>query len=128
MSPEFVSALSRGLVIGIFGGAAIVLTQLYSRRGPMIYPVYAAILFVLALFLTRVTPLGFGERVIVVFAAIFLSTLMSFVATLVLAARARRQLLASGRELAPGHVPAWGLPLVLFILVAVSTGVAFVSS
>jgi hypothetical protein len=28
MSPEFVPALARGLVIGIFGGAALVLTQI----------------------------------------------------------------------------------------------------
>ncbi|MGE5099049.1 MAG: hypothetical protein ACM3SX_03620 [Deltaproteobacteria bacterium] len=34
----------------------------------------------------------------------------------------------SGRESTPGRVPAWGLPLVLLILVVASAGVAYVSS
>jgi hypothetical protein len=55
-------ALERALVIGLFGGAALVLTNLYSRRGPLIYPVYAAILFTLGLSLSRATALGFGAR------------------------------------------------------------------
>jgi hypothetical protein len=53
---------------------------------------------------------------------------MAFVATLVLAARARRKLVESGRQFAPGRVPAWGLPLILLILVAVSAGVAHVAT
>ena len=44
MSSAFTHVLLQAAVIGVFGGAALVLTQLYSRRGPMIYPVYAAIL------------------------------------------------------------------------------------
>ncbi len=48
MPPEFTPTLLRGLVIGAFGGAGLILTQVYSRRGPLIFIVYATILFALA--------------------------------------------------------------------------------
>jgi hypothetical protein len=128
MSPTLLSLLLRALVIGAFGGVALVLTQIYSRRGPIIYPVYAAILLTLGLFLMRAVGLGFGARLLICFVAVLLSTAMTFVATLVLAARARARLLAQGRTLVPGHAPIWGLPLVLLILVTASAGVAYVSS
>jgi hypothetical protein len=128
ITAEFLGALSRALVLGAFGGAALVLTQLYSRRGPLIYPVYAGILFALGLFLSRATGLSYGARLIVCFAAVLLSTVITFGATLVLAARARDRLLAEGRTVAPGAAPVWGLPLVLLLLVTASAGVAYVSS
>lgn len=128
MPAEFVPTLLRALVIGAFGGAGIILTQVYSRRGPLIFNVYAAILFALALFLVRAPDLGFTARAVIAFGAVLLSTVMSFVATLVIARRTRRRQRASGREIAPGHVPAWGFPLVVLILVTVSAGVAYVSS
>jgi hypothetical protein len=127
-SADFVAVLSRALVIGGFGGAALVLTQFYSRRGPLIYPVYAATLFALGLFLSRASGLGFGARLFACFAGVFLSTAIAFVATLVLAARGRAQLRAQGIPLAAGHAPIWALPLVVLILVTVSAGVAYVSS
>jgi|SRR5215831_15890636 len=128
MTADFAALIARALVIGGFGGAALVLTQIYSRRGPMIYPVYAAILFALGLFLSRASGFGFGARLLACFAAVLLSTAITFVATLVLAARARARLLAEGRTLAPGHAPIWGLPLVLLLLATASAGVAFVSA
>jgi hypothetical protein len=128
MPPTLFSLLPRALVIGAFGGAALVLTQIYSRRGPLIYPVYAAILFTLGLFLMRATGLGFGARLLICLVAVLLSTAMTLLATLVLAARARTRLLAEGRTLVPGRAPIWGLPLVLLILVTASAGVAYVSS
>jgi hypothetical protein len=128
MSPEFMPALGRGLVIGAFGGAALVLTQLYSRRGPLIYPVYAAILFVLGLALSRTVGLSFLARVAVALSGMLLSTLCTLVATMVLAARVRRRVLAFGQPVAPGYVPVWGFPLILLVLIAASAGVAYVSS
>jgi hypothetical protein len=128
VAPEFVHALSRALVIGLFGGAGLVLTQLYSRRGPLIYPVYAAILFVLALSLARTPSLGFAARLLVAFAAVMLSTLAALVATIILGNRQRQRLRESGRPLAPGRAPLWGFPLILLVLVIASAGVAFVSS
>jgi hypothetical protein len=105
-----------------------VLTQIYSRRRPMIYPVYAAMLFALGLFLSRASGFGFGARLLVCFAAVLLSTAITFIAALVLAGRARARLLAEGRTLAPGHAPIWFLPLVLVLLVTASAGVAYVAS
>ena len=128
MTPEFFQALSRALVIGLFGGAGLVLTQLYSRRGPLIYPVYAAILFVLTLSLARTPSLGFMARLFVALAAVLLSTLAALIATILRGNRERQRLRESGRSLAPGGAPAWGFPLILLVLVVVSAGVAYVSS
>jgi hypothetical protein len=122
-----IPAFLRAIVIGLFGGAALVLTQIYSRRGPMIFPVYAAILICLTLSLSR-AQLRFIDGFIVTFIAIMLATAVSFVATLILAARARQRLRASGRELQPGHAPRWAFPLLLLILVTVSAGAAYVAS
>jgi hypothetical protein len=55
-------AFPRALFIGVFGGAGLALTALYSRRGPMIFPVYAAILAALALLLARYPDLRYVER------------------------------------------------------------------
>ena len=44
MSWSALPLVLRAGVVGIFGGAGLVLTQMYSRRGPLIFPVYAAIL------------------------------------------------------------------------------------
>jgi hypothetical protein len=128
MPPTFLPTLLRALTIGAFGGTALVLTQVYSRRGPLVYPVYAAILFALGLFLARVAGLGFGARLLICFVAISLSTAISLVATLFLAARARARLLAEGRKLVPGRAPIWAWSLIVVVLVAASAGVAYVSS
>jgi hypothetical protein len=128
MSPTFLSLALRAIVIGAFGGAALVLTQIYSRRGPLIYPVYAAILVTLGLFLTRAAGLGFGARLLICFVALLVSTAIALVATQLRAARARARLLAKGGALGPGRAPIWGLPLVLLILITASAGVAYVSS
>ena len=128
MTPAFVPALSHALVIGVFGGASLVLTQLYSRRGPLIYPVYAAILFVLGLSLVRTPSLGFGARLVIAFAAVFLSTLFAVGAAIVLGNRQRRRLRESGRPMGKGSAPFWGFPLILLALVAASAGVAYLST
>ena len=124
MAPHFAQAAGHALVIGLFGGAALVLTMPYSRRGPLIYPVYAAILFTLGLSLSRATALGFGARLAITSAAIGLSTAISFVAVL----RRSALLRASGKPLARGHIPALAFPLLILTLFAASAGVAYVSS
>ena len=127
MNSAFAHVLLQAAVIGVFGGASLVLTQLYSRRGPMIYPVYAAILFALALSLTRATSLGFLSRFLAALAAMVISTAIAMASTMVLGARTRRALLASGRPLAPGHIPQWVGPLLLLLLSTVSAAAAYVS-
>ena len=128
ITTDFAAVLSRALVIGVFGGAGLILTQIYSRRGPLIYPVYAAILAALTASLARTPNLPFASRFVIALSSTLLATAMALVAALVLAARARRELLESGRQLAPGRRPVWGLPLILLILAAVSAGVAHVAA
>jgi hypothetical protein len=128
ITTDFAAAFSRALVIGVFGGAGLILTQVYSRRGPLIFPVYAAILAALTLSLARAPNLPVTSRFVIALTSTLLATAMAFVATLVLAARARRKLVESGRQFAPGRAPAWGLPLILLILAAVSAGVAHVAA
>ena len=127
MNTPFVHVLLQTAVIGILGGAGLVLTQLYSRRGPMIYPVYAAILFVLTLSLTRAAGLGFAPRFLAALVAMMISTAIAMVATVVLAARRRRALLASGRPIGPGRVPSWVAPLLLLLLSTASAAAAYLS-
>ena len=128
MALDLVAALSRALVIAAFGGAGLVLTQVYGRRGPLIFPVYAALLAALSLSMARAPELGFSLRFLIALSATILATAIAFVATLILAGRARQRLKREGRVLAPGRAPVWGRPLVALVLVAVSAGVAYVSS
>ena len=127
MNAAAMQPLLQAAVIGVFGGAGLILTQLYSRRGPMIYPVYAAIVCALTLSLTRATSLGFLSRFIAALATMVVSTLIAMVGTMVLAARSRRALLASGRPLAQGSIPRWAAPALLLILGTVSAAAAYVS-
>ena len=120
-------AFSQAIVIGVFGGAGLVLTQLYSRRGPLSYPVYAAIIAALALSPSRANALGFGERFLAAFAALMLSTAVAATATIVRGRRRRREYIASGVTMAPGGIPWWAAPLLLTLLVTASAGAAFVS-
>lgn len=56
------AVISRAVVIGLFGGAGLALTIYYSRRGPLVYPVYAALFAALALHLSRYPALTFADR------------------------------------------------------------------
>lgn len=118
----------RAGVVGILGGAGLVLTQLYSRRGPLIYPVYAALLAALALVSSRFQTLPYVAHFAAVLTGMLVATGMTLVAVLVLGGRERRRLLESGRPVAHGRAPLWGLPLILFAIVAASAGAAFVAS
>jgi len=54
--------LLRALVVGAFGGVGLALTTYFSRRGPLIFPVYAALLAALAVLLARYPALGYAPR------------------------------------------------------------------
>jgi hypothetical protein len=123
----FTYAFSQAIVIGVFGGAGLVLTQLYSRRGPLIYPVYAAILAALALSLARADSLSFGARFVAAFAGMVASTAIAMAATIMRSARQHRAYVAKGVPMGPGHIPWWAGPLLLTLLVTASAGAAFVS-
>jgi drug/metabolite transporter superfamily protein YnfA len=90
MDSSFSRILPQAIVVCAFGGGGLVLTQLYSRRGPLIYPVCAAILFVLALSLSRATSLGFIPRFFAAFGGMAVSTAIAMAGTVVLAERARQ--------------------------------------
>jgi len=120
-------AFFQAVVIGVFGGAGLVLTQLYSRRGPLIYPVYAAILVALALSLAHAGSLSFGARFVAAFAGMVVSTAITMTAIIIRSARRRQAYVAAGVTMGPGHMPWWAGPLLLTLLVTASAGAAFVS-
>ena len=71
------AALPRALVLGVFGGIGLALTVVYSRRGPMIYPAYAAFLAALALLLARYPDLAYGQRLTVALASFLTAGLIA---------------------------------------------------
>jgi hypothetical protein len=127
-------AVSRAAVLGAFGGAGLALTSLYSRRGPMIYPVYAAILAALAVLLSRYSDLPYLSRVFAALVGFCVATAASYVTVGILADRQRRLLVAQGRLPASalhvrlsiaGH--AWRIGALLTIGTIASAGVAFIA-
>src|SRR5262245_60257873 len=108
----------RAAVVGLFGGVGLSLTSIYSRRGPLIFPVYAALLACLALLLARHSQSSFGLRTASALVGFTTATLMSYVTVGVLARRHREVLVAEGRLLpnsggvsALGHLCRWALLL-----------------
>jgi hypothetical protein len=126
-------AVPRALVIGAFGGAGLVLTVVYSRRGPLIYPVYAALLAALALLLARYPALPYAGRFGAALAGFAAASAPLYVAAGVLGERQRRRLRREGRLPAAGRgVPllshAWRVGFLLAVGAVVSAGVAFVAA
>jgi hypothetical protein len=116
--------LLRALVLGLLSGAGLVLTHVHSRRGPMLYPVYAATLLGIALMLAQFDAMGFALR--------FGAALLSLgVASLLLLLRvsyrsAQRRALQGAVAMGPSRRPPWGMPLVATTLLAGSAAVAFI--
>jgi hypothetical protein len=136
MSTDFIlnPALPRAVVLGLFGGIGLALTSIYSRRGPLIYPVYAAVLASLTLLLSRYAALSFSVRLVAALAGFCAASLVSYIAVGILAQRDRELLVASGqlRENARnyktsvlGHAWRWGFLLAVGTIA--SAGVAFIS-
>ena len=124
--------LARALVVGAFGGAGLVLTAIYSRRGPLIYPVYAAILAALTLVLARYADVPYSTRFIAAFAGFVAASAPAYVVVNILADRQRDRLRRGGRLPAAGGVSVLGhLWRVGFLVLAggvVSAGVAFIAA
>src|SRR2546429_9873436 len=76
MFPELLvnPALPRALAVGAFGGVGLVLTVVYSRRGPMIFVPYAALLAALTPLLSRFGQLPYAPRFAAAFAAFPIAT------------------------------------------------------
>jgi len=127
------SVLSRALVVGAFGGVGLVLTAVNSRRGPLIYPVYAALLAALAVLLARYPAVPYAGRFGVALAGFAAASAPLYLATGVLAERERRRLRREGRlPAAAGGVPlaghVWRVGFLLAVGAVVSAGVAFVAA
>jgi len=134
MSELLANALvPRAAVVGIFGGIGLALTSIYSRRGPMIYPVYAALLAALAALLARHSQLSFEIRMFSALVGFAVATAISYVVVAILARRQRQVLVLDGR-VPPGargvslwgHV--WRWTFLLSIGAALSAALAFVSA
>ena len=90
-------AMPRALVVGAFGGTGLVLTVVYSRRGPMTYSVYAAVLAALALLSARYPAVRYPGRFGAALAGFAAASAPLYVAVGVLAARERRRRQSEGR-------------------------------
>src|SRR5256885_9730098 len=113
MLPELLvnPALPRALAVGAFGGVGLVLTVVYSRRGPMIFVPYAALVAELTLLLSRFEQLPYAPRFAAAFAAFAIATVPVYVAVGVLGKRQRERLRREGRlstEPPPAAVSLWG--------------------
>ena len=101
--------LECALVLGVLGGAGLALTAIYSRRGPSILPVYAALLADVAVLLAKHPGLSFEARVATALSAFLIASAMLYVVASVLATEQRRRLVAEGRlNTLHAHLSPWG--------------------
>ena len=124
--------LLRAAVVGVFGGAGLSLTAIYSRRGPLIYPVYAALLAALTVLLGHHSDISYAFRLVAGLVGFTVATFLLYVTVVVLARRGRAALVAEGRLTAVprgpsalGHVWRWAFVLAIGSLI--SAAMAFVS-
>ena len=127
-------ALSRAMVLGLFGGAGLALTTVLSRRGPLILPVYAAILVSLALLLSRFSGITYTDGLVATLAGFSVASAVLYVTTMLHARRVLERDVARGRLPASalafrisvlGH--AWRIAALLVVGLVLSAGVAFVA-
>src|SRR4051812_5807301 len=90
-------AFPRAIVLGLIGGIGLALTATYSRRGPLIYPVYAAVLAALTVLLARYASLPYDARVVAALAGFCAASAVLYVAIGILSKKNREQLVARGR-------------------------------
>ena len=119
-------AFLRAVVLGAFGGIGLVLTTVYSHRGPLIFPVYAAFLGSLALLLARYSDISFSLRLSAAMAGFVVAAMSHYVAVVIRSNRQRRKLGFTQNLPFVGHV--WRLSLLFTAGLIASAGVAFVAS
>ena len=119
-------AFLRAVVLGAFGGIGLVLTTMFSRRGPLIFPVYAAFLGSLAMLLARYADISFSLRLSAALGGFVVAAGVHYVAVLIAANHQRRQLGFTESIPFVGHV--WRLSLLFTVGLIASAGVAFVAS
>jgi hypothetical protein len=127
--PLSVAAISRALVVGVFGGIGLALTVTYSRRGPLIYPVFAALLAALTLLLSRYAALPYSTRFAAALAGFLMACVPFYAAILVKRTRNQRWMAAlpeaTHRPPVVAHLGPAGI--LMFAGAIVSAGVAFIA-
>ena len=127
--------IPRALVLGVFGGVGLILTVMFSRRGPLIFASYAAFLSALTLLLARYPDLAYATRATAGLASFLVASAALYVVTVIRANRQRRHLVATGRLPETvlrrgislwGHT--WRVGFLVGIGVVVSLGLAFVAA
>ena len=126
-------AFPRAIVVGVFGGAGLSLTILYSRRGPMIFIPYAALLAALTFVLSRYDDLSYTSRFIAALSGFAVATAAAYITVIITANRRKDVLRREGRLPATATGPSlwqrtWHVGLVFGLGGVVSAAVAFVSS
>jgi hypothetical protein len=126
-------AFPRAVVVGVFGGAGLALTTIYSRRGPLIFPAYGALLVALALLLARYDAITLFQRFMAALAGFVVASAGLYATVSVLSNRQRRSLVAEGTLPATslrlsfwGH--AWRFGCLLAVGVITSIGIAYITS
>ena len=120
--------LTRAIVIGVLGGVGLILAQVYSRRGPVVFPVYGGILASLAFLTARFSHVPFGTAFIAVLVGMTVASMLALASVLVMGGKHRRKLLASGKTIKDERPPRWALPLTAMSLIASSAAVAFLAT
>ncbi|HUP50437.1 MAG TPA: hypothetical protein VNA04_16805 [Thermoanaerobaculia bacterium] len=122
---------SRSVVLGAFGGIGLALTTVYSRRGPLIFPVYAAFLATVAVLLARYGDIVFPERLLAAMAGFVVAATIHY-ATVGVHANRQRRLLHQRYPQIPLTIPftghAWRLSVLFLTGLIASAGVAFLAS
>jgi hypothetical protein len=127
-------AVSRAILIGVFGGACLAFTLVYSRRGPLVLPVYGALLAALTLLLARYPTASYVGRFVAALSGLCVASGFLYVTVAIDAGRGRQRLVAEGRLPASalevrlgliGH--GWRILLLLAVSTLASAAVAFVS-
>src|SRR5438552_6765195 len=87
----------RAVVVGILGGTGLGLTVWFSRRGPLIFPVYAALLAALALLIARYPLIPYTARFAAALAGFLVANTLMYVVVGRHAARSRESLVKQGK-------------------------------
>ena len=123
--------LARSVVLGLFGGIGLALTTGFSRKGPVVFPAYAAFLAATAFLLVRYSDITYPQRLLAAMAAFLVAGSIHYYSVVLQANRGRRRLQQRYPQIPLtipliGHV--WRLSGLVTIGFIASAGVAFLAS
>lgn len=115
---------ARALVVGSFGGVGLLLGYRFSTRGAIMFPIYAAILFVTSLVIAQAHGSSLLVRFSVLMLALLVATAMAMAGVLYNVEQKRRKRADRGLPPVEGRAPWWSAPFLFASVVAASAGVA----